>query len=291
MIENTEHTGNSSTTKKTTKKSTTATTTIDIKEPTFNLYQNRTVIIRAKESETWSGFTRFPKCKDTITAKQGRGGYHTGLSEEARIQLEKDLFLEENTLSPYSKYWVEYAIFVYDKELTLDLTNPKDLLDYHLCLTSPRVANSVNELENWPKAEYVIYDAEEDAKKDNRAIQERRRAFGKFAKMSTAEMIDVLKLTGKRATNMTATMVENVIDQMIQDNPEEFNRVLDLPGFKTRVLIEDLLNINAIRKNGTHYLVGDEAIGHDLESAVLYLENPKNQNMLISLKNKLEAYA
>lgn len=289
MLENTENTEG---TKKTTaKKSTLKTETEVVAKPVMSLYQDRTVIIRSKEKETWSGFTRFPKCKDTITAKQGRGGYHTGLTDEARKQLEKDLFLAEDTLSPYSKYWVEYAIFVYDKELTLDLNNPKDLLDYHLCLQSPRVANSVNELELWPKAEYVIYDAEEDAKKDNKAVQERRRAFGKFSKMSTAEMIDVLKLTGKNATNMTATMVENMVDQMIQNDPEEFNRVLDLPGFKTRVLIEDLLNINAIRKNGTHYLVGDEAIGHDLESAVLYLENPKNQNMLISLKNKLEAYA
>ena len=169
------------------------------------------------------------------------------------------------------------------------MNNPKDVLDYHICLQSKRVANSVNELENWPSSEYVVYDAEEDAKKDNNAVRERRAAFGKFSKMSTAEMKDVLKLAGNKSGNMSSTMIENLVDKMIQDNPSEFNRIMDLPGFKTRVLIEDLLGINAIRKNGTHYLVGDEPIGHDIESAVLHLEDPRNQNLLISLKNKLEA--
>lgn len=276
-------------TKSTTKEKTSVEATAVAAKPVMSLYQDRVVVIRAKEKETWSGFSRFPKCKDTIVARQGRGGFQTGLSKEAREILEKDLFLEKDTLSPYSKYWIEYAIQVFDKELTLDLNNAKDVLDYHICLKSPRVANSVNELDNWPKAEYVIYDAEEDAKKENASVKERRRAFGRFSKMSSSEMVDVLKLAGKRARNMSITMVENEIDKMIQENPEEFNRILDLPGFKTRVLIEDLISINAIRKNGAHYLVGDEPIGHDIESTVLYLEDPKNQSMLISLKNQLDA--
>jgi hypothetical protein len=275
--------------KATTVKKTRATTKGTGVEVEPSVYQNRVVIIKAKEAESWAGFNRYPKCKDTIVAKQGRGGYNTGLTDAMQKQLEKDLFMEPGTLSPYSKYWVEYAVFVYDKELELNLNTPKDLLDYYVVLQSDRVANSVNELENWPKAEYVIFDAEEDAKKENTAVKARRRAFGKFSKMSSQEMIDVLKLSGKKASNMSVTMVENEIDKMIQDNPEEFNAILDLPGFKTRVLIQDLLSINAIRKNGTHYLVGEEPIGHDLESTVLYLEDPQNQSMLISLKSKLEA--
>ena len=266
--------------------------TTEVKEMVkTSLYQNRTVIIRAKEKQTWSGFTRFPKCKDTVTAAQGRGGFHTGLTPDMQAELEKDLFLEKDTLSPYSKYWIEYCMHIYNKELTLDLTKPKDVLDYYICLNSPRVANSVNEMEKWPKAEYLIYDAEEDAKKDNLIVRARRKASAKFSKMSIAEMTDVLKLAGQNAKNMTSTMIENKVDEMVMDTPDKFNSIVDIPGFKTRVLIEDLLGINAVRLNGTHYLVGDEPIGHDIESAVIYLEDPKNQNLLISLKNKLQAFA
>lgn len=257
-------------------------------EPVF--YQNRIVTIKAIEKKNWSGFTRYPKCKDTIIAQQGRGGYFTGLNADQQAKLERDLQLSPGELAPYSKYWLDYAIHVHNKTLTLDLNRPKDLLDYHVCMASPRVANSVTELDNWPKAEYVLYDAEEDAKKENVDVQQRRRAFARFGKMSSSEMRDVLKLMGNRADAMSATMVENKIDKLITEDPEAFNKIMDLPNFTTRVLIEDLLSINAIRKNGTHFLVGDDVIGHDTETTIIYLEDPKNQNLLISLKNKLEAY-
>jgi len=261
------------------------------KEKVETLYQNRTINIQAIDRKNWAGFTRYPKCKDTITTHQGRGGFHTGLTKSQQSQLEVDLGEDPGTLASYSQYWMEYCIHIHDKPLTLDLSKPKDFLDYQVCMQSRRVANSVTELDQWPKAEYVIYDAEEDAKKENTSVKARRQAFSKFGNMSTSEMKDVLKLMGKRADNMTATMIENEVDKVIQDNPEEFNKILSLPNFKTRILIEDLLGINAIRKSGTHYLVGDDVIGHDLESTILYLEDPKNQNLLISLKNKLEASA
>jgi hypothetical protein len=254
------------------------------------LYQNRIVTIKAIEKKNWSGFTRYPKCKDTLIAQQGRGGYFTGLSEAVQRKFEADLQLNENDLAPYSKYWLDYAIHIHDKTLTLDLSRPKDLLDYHVCMASPRVANSVTEMDNWPKAEYVLYDAEEDAKKENVEVQQRRRAFARFGKMTSSEMKDVLKLMGNKADGMTATMVENKIDQLIQEAPEKFNAIMDLPNFQTRVLVEDLLRINAIRKSGTHFLVGDDVIGHDLDATIIHLEDPKNQTLLISLRNKLEAY-
>ena len=201
----------------------------------------------------------------------------------------EDLGYDEGHLSPYSQFWMEYCIHIHDRPLQLDLSKPKDYLDYQVCLQSRRIANSVTEMDQWPKADYVLYDAEEDAKKENTAVRERRKAFAKFGNMSTSEMKDVLKLMGKRASNMTATMIENEVDKVIQTSPEEFNKILALPNFKTRVLIDDLLSINALRKSGTHFLVGDDVIGHDLETAVIHLEDPKNQNLLISLKNKLEA--
>ena len=254
-----------------------------------SFYQNRMVNIQPIDRKNWAGFTRYPKCKDTITTHQGRGGFHTGLNKEQQTQLEIDLGYDPNHLAAYSEFWMEYCIHIHDKPLQLDLSKPKDFLDYQVCLQSRRVANSITELEQWPKAEYVIYDKEEDAKKENTSVKERRKAFGKFGNMSTSEMKDVLKLMGKRANNMTATMIENEVDRVIQDSPEEFNKIVGLSNFATRVLIEDLLGVNAVRKSGTHYLVGDDVIGHDLESTILHLEDPKNQNLLISLKNKLEA--
>ena len=106
--------------------------------------------------------------------------------------------------------------------------------------------------------------------------------------MTPSDMRDIMKLSGKNADNMSPTMIENEVDKMVTANPTEFNRIVNLSGFKTRVLIEDLININAIRMNGANYLVGEIVIGHDNESAVLYLDDQRHNSMLISLKNQLE---
>ena len=65
--------------------------------------------------------------------------------------------------------------------------------------------------------------------------------------------------------------------------------MLAQPDFKLRVFVEDLRSINALRVRGGHYMFGDSAIGHDLESALTYLKDPKNQDIVLSLKSKLKA--
>ena len=61
-------------------------------------------------------------------------------------------------------------------------------------------------------------------------------------------------------------------------------------NFKLRVFVEDLRGINALRVRGGHYMFGDSAIGHDLESALLYLKDPKNQDLRTLYYNKKRAY-
>ena len=56
-----------------------------------------------------------------------------------------------------------------------------------------------------------------------------------------------------------------------------------------RVLIEDLVSTNALRIRGGHYMFGDNPIGHDLDSAILFLKEPKNQDIVLSLKAKLQS--
>jgi hypothetical protein len=248
-----------------------------------------TVIVKSVDKHRWSGYHRFPKCKDTVIAQYGRAGYATGLTEEEEKELEKKLSLQNGTLNKYSTYWRDYTIVLTDKQKTLKLENPKDYLDYKILFASKRVANSVNDLSLTPKAEYVLYDAEEDAKKDNLVVKEKRKAYKKFSSLTTKEMRDVLKLMGKRAENASDTLVENTLNDIIEKDPKEFNTIIGIADFKTRVFIEDLVAINALRIRGGHYMFGDNPIGHDIETAVGYLKSPKNQDIVLSLKSKLQA--
>ena len=247
------------------------------------------VILRALKRQSWAGFHRFPKCKDTVIASLGRGGYETGLSDKDELRLEKELQMKSGMLGKYSEYWRDYTVILNDKDKTLVLNRPRDFIDYKILMASNRVANSVNNLMDWPKAEYVLYNAEEDAKKDNLKIKEKRRAYKKFNSMTSSEMRNVLKLMGKKAANASETLVENTLADVLDENPAEFNETLDLPDFKLRVFINDLIDINTIRIRGGHYLFGDSPIGHDLESALIYLKDPKNQDIVLSLKSKLKA--
>ena len=248
-----------------------------------------TVILKALERQSWSGFHRFPKCKDTVIASLGRGGYETGLSDKEEKELETTLQLKPGTLGRYSEYWRDYTVILTDKEKTLKLEQPRDYIDYKILMASNRVANSVNNLKDWPKAEYVLYDAEEDAKKDNLKIKEKRKAYKQFNSMTATEMRNVLKLMGKKAENASDTLVENTLADVVDKDPVSFNETLALPDFKLRVLINDLVNINALRIRGGHYMFGDSAIGHDLEATCLYLKDPKHQDIVLSLKSKLKA--
>ena len=72
---------------------------------------------------------------------------------------------------------------------------------------------------------------------------------------------------------------------------DDFLEIIGDKNFKIKAFIEDLLRIKALRKNGTHYLYGDTPIGHDLETAVIYLEDPVNQSVKLQLKKQLDAYA
>tara|TARA_R100000406_G_scaffold56402_1_gene38732 strand:- start:2014 stop:2847 length:834 start_codon:yes stop_codon:yes gene_type:complete len=249
---------------------------------------NSTVIVKALKQHAWSGFHRFPKCKDTVIATYGRGGYDTGLTESEERDLEKVMNLEAGTLNRFSEYWQNYAVILTDKEKILKLDRPRDFLDYKILSRSEKVANSVNETDNWPKATYVLYDAEEDAKKDNLKVKEKRKAYKQFNSMTISEMKNVLKIMGKKADNASDELVENTLAEIVEQKASEFNETLALPDFKTRVLIEDLVNNNVLRIRGGHYMLGDSAVGHDLEATILYVKDPKNQDIVLSMKARLQ---
>ena len=205
------------------------------------------VVLKALKRQSWSGFHRFPKCKDTVIASLGRGGYATGLTQGEEKELEKELQMKQGTLGKYSEYWQDYTVILNDQDKTLKLDTPRDFIDYKILMASNRVANSVNDLTDWPKAEYVLYDAEQEAKKDNLKIKEKRKAYKTFNALTSTEMRNVLKLMGKKSANSSDTLIENTLAEILDDNPKSFNEVIDQPDFKLRVFVEDLLSINSLR--------------------------------------------
>ena len=245
--------------------------------------------VKLIKKTSWSGFNLLPKCKDTVVARQDRSGYITGLTKEEEEKLETDLFLTKGTLSRFSEYWLDYAVFLTEKGLQLDTENPKDLIDYKLLLMSEKVANSVNELTDFPKARFVIYDMLEDAKKENEFNKIKKKAFGEFNKLSVPDMKKLLKLFGINSDNGTDEIVENTLMEIVETRPSEFLKMSNIEDFSIRLLIEELLQNNILRKVGPRYEYGQDTIGHTIDKAIEYLKDPLNQELVIVLKENLDA--
>lgn len=245
------------------------------------------VIVKSLNKPNWAGMHRYNKCHDTIVALVNRNGYRTGLNAKEQARLEKELGYAEGELGPHSTHWQGYGVTLTDKPLYLNLDNPQDQLDYALLKVSPRVANSVNEKDKWPKAEYIIFDQEEDAKRENMEIDLEAQAMHDFVELSANERRNYLKLLGKNVGSMSDAVVQNVLFKIAKNQPKEFNRITKLPNAKTRILIYDLLQAGIVRAKGGHYYFNDIALGHGEEDAASYLDLAENQELKISLKGKL----
>lgn len=253
--------------------------------------RTKKVVLRPLKRKTWSNFTRYPKCYDTIAPGLSMGGgVVTGLDKEDQEYLEKELNLAPGTLGPFSTYWVEYKIKMSEKDRILDLANPRQLLDYLFCLAHKRVANSLGERYNWPKADYVIFDADEEARVKNAERRVKRDAAAALAKMSPDEMRDKLKLFGKNAYNTSNEIVEDTLSKIAEETPEKFLGVVKDKLAEMKVFVKDLEHYGVLRKKNTAFYYVDDMVGTDLDSTAKFLSDKDNQELLIVLRKKLAVH-
>lgn len=245
------------------------------------------IVVKSLNKTNWAGMHRYHKCHDTIVAKETRSGYVTGLEESEEVELEKLLGLKKGDLARHSDYWKEYAVTLTDKDLVLDMGNPRDIVDLGLLQADPRVCNSVNEKHKWPKAEYEIYDAEEDAKNENAAISDEARAIADFVALTPAEQRNYLKLLGKAAGSMSDVLVKNELFKVAKNDYKAFNAITDSPNYKTRVLLYDLISAGVVKIKGGYYIYDEVQLGQGERTACEFLDDNQNQELRINLAGKL----
>lgn len=223
----------------------------------------------------------------------------TGLTEEDERRLEKSLHLSAGTLNKYNKdYWGTVKFFIPKEGKTYFMSNPQDELEYKVLSQWSKVAPSASTVQFNPEADFYISNSLDEAREDNTKAIIEMKAFKKFGTLSTEQMMDVLKvytqLTGKATGKITkATSVDLInatLYKKVKENPKEFLRITDDATFNTRVFIDDMVSNRVLMKSGSKYIVtGGDQIGVDIEATIDYLEDPKNQDVVIALKNKLNS--
>lgn len=250
----------------------------------------KSIIIKPIKKARWSGFQRYSKCRDTIAPYLSpKGGVETGLTEDDQNRLETLLGVPKGTLGRTSKFWQDYKIDMDDKEKVLYIDTPEGELAYKFILAHKRVANSLASRYDWPEAEYFIEDVEEEAKQENVRYRRKLDAMKHFDGMSPTDMRNYLKVAGKLSTDATSNeIVEKIVRQEAELDPKKFLDIVKDPNFEMRLFIEELIKIKALRRNSSHVFYNETPIGHDMETAIAYLNDPMNQPIYLALRQQLQ---
>lgn len=249
------------------------------------------VEVRSLHKTKFGGLAQYPNTQGVVlTPRLGSSGsYLTGLSKEEEGELERLLNVTPGTLNARNvEFWAGIEIRIKNKT-TLDLSNPMDYVKYKALLNDPKVCPSSMELNKYPSAEFVIYNEEAEASKEAAKVDVKIEAAEKFHELSEEEKREVLILFGKGSMRLASpNLIKTTLFRLMEENPRLFLNTLKDPNLKTLVFIEKLIEGGVLRKKGYDYIYGDDILGSGINSVVDYLNNPKNANVVVSLKTRLD---
>ena len=184
----------------------------------------------------------------------------------------------------------------------LDLSDPEDYIRYKILLANKDfVCKSQQEYEDRPKATYqFVIISENDnvssAKRSMNITMECYKEFGKIEDNIDMLMCVVELLDGRSvADNTSKDFLHTKIDSFIQSNPKQFLKVVKDETLPVKSLIRRSVNKGLITKRGDYYYLksdGKPLCGDNeepvLNTAVRYLNNPRNQEVKFSLEAQLK---
>lgn len=231
-------------------------------------------------------------------------------SKEEKEWLEDELKVDLNINKPTDNYWHKFKVKLGKEDKHLDLTRPKDYLEYLVLkcnkqFIAPLGTNKTSYLATQKYA--MTKEGDEIKETANRANKygEAWRAFGKIENDKQA-MINFLRVYGqttttvgtKRAkiTNNTKTeLLVSMIDEIINKDVDGFLSIIrSKDDYELKILIANAVDCGAINKvDRKYFLLGgdpmcEEGLISTLDNAVNWLKSPKNQELVIILQNRVE---
>jgi len=236
----------------------------------------------------WAGVIKYKNCYEDLAPYWTRSGnVYTGLTPEDATRLGEKLGLD---LSLGSDYWKDFFIRTTGKDLILDLEDALDELRYLFLKNHKRVKDSI--FAHKATANFVLINQEEEAKKTNLFGKVKRQASSSFDKMTPEEMRKALRIFGKAAESLSPEVVENRLYEIVEGDPQGFlDKWTNNKNKETIYLIERAVSLNILRKNKRIYSYGTDTIGHGTEECVLYLDDPKNQDVRFALQMGVDGKA
>lgn len=237
-------------------------------------------------SKPWSNIVRYKNChEDLSTYFLKNGSRYTGLTKEDEERLGNEIRAD---LNPNSSFWDTFFVRMSSDELKLDPSDPYDELKYLFLKNHKLVKNSLSE--NKATAEYVLINEDEEAKKQNQKAKTKRKAFKEFDKLSATDIRKALRLYGFKADNISGEQAESKLTELVEADPNKFLEIwVNNKNRQTQFMIEEAVAKNVLRKNKNAYMYGTDIIGHTLDDAIAYLNDPKNQEIKDLIMNEIKS--
>lgn len=224
--------------------------------------------------------------------------FATGLTAEDRERLEK---LTGYNLSPdYMEgtshpFWNSTAaqIKLEHKTNVFNTSRPLDEIKIKVLKAHDLVANSMKEYKEgkFPLAKFVIFDEAEEVEIKASKLSLKNKVIIEISELSLerkAEIVQILLGISVRNQSM------NFVDLKLEDAIEEFGpqRVLtiiqrDKARTSLHSLVLEAIYKNVLRKEGTSVYYMDDQIGFDIENAIDYLADKKNQALKAQIIEKI----
>lgn len=225
------------------------------------------------------------------------GKIATGLTEEEAEKYGKELGVDLSNKFDQNKphpFWNSKmgVIKLQNSTMIFDDRKPLEFVKIKVMKASKYVANSMKEWNEgkYPEATHVIYDEEEEVSILATKAKKRKKAMKLSLELSKDEQVNIVQiLSDKSLRGRSQDFIDVEIDNLIQDRTEDFLRYaqLDKKELYVRASILEALHRNILTKEGTSIFYLSDKIGYDFESAVEYFKDPQNQNMKISILEKL----
>ena len=288
--------------------------------PTVNCLRNERVIVRYIPKE--SSMVTNPKhilyggmaenaTRTFVVPQLASGMYVNVLTDSEKAFLEEVMGLEYNALSIYKKvdnFWDDSKnngisqVRLRKQDNYLDLFNPEDYIRYKILLANKNfIAPSLKDLQDHPKATYqfvIINNGEEvkQAKDNMSATMKCYKEFGKIEDDVNTLRVVIESIEG-RPTSQESKLefLQTKLNNLIQADSKLALRVMTDPLLKSKVLIKRCVEAGLIINRGNYFYLKsdgsqlcDKGADPTLNNAALFLNNPKNQELLFTLQAKLQ---
>jgi hypothetical protein len=210
---------------------------------------------------------------------------------------------ETGDLSPHQpkamNYWYskKARVSLTDKPRVLNLSVANDYLTYKILLSNTDyIAPTAAEEFSKKSYVFVITSEEEEQAKVITKGDKNKRAWKIAGNMEndTEKMINYLSMVGKRpSANSDRKWLVAEIDKQVETNTDEFLSIMEDELFDTRVLLTKSLQIGTIKRDGHKYFLADgqelcdKGDVNNLNTALRFINDPKNQDISLMLEAKL----